>query len=125
MASRCIQLFVRHACLIRPLTDYGRAKLIADFSQIEVAVAPLCRGGQLAFLEQQQYRTLRALKVLLALSPEEMVEKVSGVEGEGAVPASLVLLHLFSGAPPDLQSPHQVPNCAKASLRTDRIGDRN
>ncbi|XP_043272815.1 conserved oligomeric Golgi complex subunit 5 [Venturia canescens] len=107
VASRCIELFVRHACLIRPLTDYGRAKLIADFTQMEIAVTPLCRGGQLGFLEQQQYRTLRALKVLLPLSPEEMVEKVVKVEGEGAVPASLILLHLFSGAPAELQSPHQ------------------
>lgn len=80
---------------------------------MEVAVTPLCRGGQLGFLEQQQYRTLRALKVLLPLSPEEMVEKVLEVEGEGAVPASLVLLHLFSGAPPELQSPHQVSQLSK------------
>ncbi|XP_015108822.1 conserved oligomeric Golgi complex subunit 5 [Diachasma alloeum] len=107
VASRCIELFVRHACLIRPLTDYGRAKLIVDFGQMEVALAPLCRGGQLGLLEQQQYRTLRALKGLLPLGPEKMVEKVVEMRGEGGVPASLVLLHLFSGAPPELQSPHQ------------------
>ncbi|XP_011308530.1 conserved oligomeric Golgi complex subunit 5 isoform X2 [Fopius arisanus] len=107
VASRCIELFVRHACLIRPLTDYGRAKLIVDFSQMEAALGPLCRGGHLGFLEQQQYRTLRALKALLALGPEKMVERVVEMRGEGGVPASLVLLHLFSGAPPELQSPHQ------------------
>ncbi|KAK0167039.1 hypothetical protein PV327_004487 [Microctonus hyperodae] len=107
VASRCIELFVRHACLIRPLTEYGRAKLIIDFGQMEVAVAPLCRGGHLGSLEQQQYRTLRALKSLLALSAESMVEKVVEMKGEGGVPASLILLHLFSAAPPELQSPHQ------------------
>lgn len=107
VASRCIELFVRHACLIRPLTDYGRAKLIVDFGQMEAALGPLCRGGQLGLLEQQQYRTLRALKGLLALGPEKMVERVVEMKGEGGVPASLVLLHLFSGAPPELQSPHQ------------------
>lgn len=75
---------------------------------MEVAVAPLCRGGHLGSLEQQQYRTLRALKSLLALSAENMVEKVVEMKGEGGVPASLILLHLFSAAPPELQSPHQV-----------------
>lgn len=34
VASRCIELFVRHACLIRPLSEYGRAKLIIDFGQV-------------------------------------------------------------------------------------------
>ncbi|KAK9303138.1 hypothetical protein QLX08_005091 [Tetragonisca angustula] len=107
VASRCIELFVRHASLLRPLTDLGRTKLIVDFSQIEVAVAPLCRGGQLGSSEQQQYRTLRALKALLPLSPDEIVQKVLEGEGECGVPRSLVLLHLFSTAPPELVSPHQ------------------
>ncbi|XP_024872305.1 conserved oligomeric Golgi complex subunit 5 isoform X2 [Temnothorax curvispinosus] len=35
VASRCIELFVRHACLLRPLTDFGKAKLLVDFAQIE------------------------------------------------------------------------------------------
>ncbi|CAK9805208.1 Conserved oligomeric Golgi complex subunit 5 [Anthophora plagiata] len=107
VASRCIELFVRHAVLLRPLTDFGRAKLIVDFNQMEVAVAPLCRGGQLGSSEQQQYRTLRALKALLPLSPDEIVEKVLEGERECGIPPSLVLLHLFSTAPPELVSPHQ------------------
>ncbi|XP_033212556.1 conserved oligomeric Golgi complex subunit 5 [Belonocnema kinseyi] len=115
VASRCIELFVRHACLLRPLSDYGRAKLIADFAQMEVAVAPLCRGGQLGSLEQQQYRILRALRALLPLDAEEMVQKVLE-DGESSVPPSLILLHLFSGAPSDLQSPHQSANWSISRL---------
>ncbi|KAM0729196.1 Conserved oligomeric Golgi complex subunit 5 [Formica fusca] len=107
VVSRCIELFVRHACLLRPLTDFGKAKLLVDFAQMEVAVAPLCRGGQMSLLEQQQYRTLRALKTLLPLSPEEMVDRILEGQGESSVPPSLILLHLFSGAPPELASPHQ------------------
>ncbi|KAG7197156.1 hypothetical protein KM043_007239 [Ampulex compressa] len=107
VTSRCIELFVRHACLLRPLTDFGRAKLIVDCGQMEAAVAPLCRGGQLGLSEQQQYRMLRALKALLPLSPEDMVHRVIDGEGESSVPPSLILLHLFSGAPPELASPHQ------------------
>lgn len=107
VASRCIELFVRHACLLRPLTDFGKAKLLADFAQMEVAVTPLCRGGQMGLLEQQQYRTLRALKTLLPLTPDEMVDKILEGQGESGVSPSLILLHLFSGAPPELASPHQ------------------
>ena len=58
--------------------------------------------------EQQQYRTLRALKTLLPLSPDDIVQKVLGGERECGIPSSLVLLHLFSTAPPELVSPHQV-----------------
>ncbi|KYN22325.1 PREDICTED: conserved oligomeric Golgi complex subunit 5 [Trachymyrmex cornetzi] len=107
VASRCIELFVRHACLLRPLTDFGKAKLLVDFAQMEIAVMPLCRGGQMGLLEQQQYRTLRALKALLPLNPEKMVEKILEGQGESSVSPSLILLHLFSGAPPELASPHQ------------------
>ncbi|XP_072761545.1 conserved oligomeric Golgi complex subunit 5 [Anoplolepis gracilipes] len=107
VVSRCIELFVRHACLLRPLTDFGRVKLLVDFAQMEVAVTPLCRGGQMSLLEQQQYRTLRALKTLLPLNPEEMVDRILEGQGESSVPPSLILLHLFSGAPPELASPHQ------------------
>lgn len=107
VVSRCIELFVRHACLLRPLSDFGRAKLLVDFAQMEVAVAPLCRGGQMSLLEQQQYRTLRALRTLLPLNPEEMVDKILEGQGESSMPPSLILLHLFSGAPPELASPHQ------------------
>ncbi|XP_043800315.1 conserved oligomeric Golgi complex subunit 5 [Apis laboriosa] len=107
VASRCIELFVRHACLLRPLTDFGKAKLIIDFSQIEIAVALLCRGGQLGSSEQQQYRTLRALKALLPLNADEIVQKVLEGEGDCGVPPSLILLHLFSIAPSELESPHQ------------------
>ncbi|KAI4498081.1 hypothetical protein M0802_006905 [Mischocyttarus mexicanus] len=107
VASRCIELFMRHACLLRPLTDFGRKKLIMDFTQMEIAVSPLCGGGQLSLLEQQQYRRLRALKALLLQKPEDMVEKVLEDPSENSVPPSLLLLHLFSGAPPELLSPHQ------------------
>lgn len=74
---------------------------------MEVAVAPLCRGGQLGSIEQQQYRILRAMKALLPLEPEKIVQKVLE-DDESSVPPSLILLHLFSGAPSDLPSPHQV-----------------
>lgn len=62
----------------------------------------------MSLVEQQQYRTLRALKTLLFLNPEEIVDKILEGQGESSVSASLIFLHLFSEAPPELASPHQV-----------------
>lgn len=75
---------------------------------MELAVSPLCGGGQLSLLEQQQYRRLRALKALILQKPEDMVQKVLEDPSENSVPPSLILLHLFSSAPSELLSPHQV-----------------
>ncbi|PSN54614.1 Conserved oligomeric Golgi complex subunit 5 [Blattella germanica] len=104
VACRCIELFVNHACLIRPLGDGGRIKLASDFSQMEIAVAPLCR--QTSELSRQ-YRMLRSLRPLLFLSPEKVAE--SPVLGD-VIPFSLVLLSMFSHGPNELLSPHQSAN---------------
>ena len=34
VATRCLDLFVRHASLLRPLGDGGKMKLAADFAQV-------------------------------------------------------------------------------------------
>ncbi|KAJ9578646.1 hypothetical protein L9F63_005136 [Diploptera punctata] len=104
VACRCIELFVNHACLVRPLGDGGRIKLAADFNQMEVAVAPLCR--QTSELSRQ-YRMLRSLRPLLFLTPEKVAE--SPVLGD-VIPYSLVLLSMFSHGPSELLSPHQSAN---------------
>ncbi|MED6259542.1 Conserved oligomeric Golgi complex subunit [Ataeniobius toweri] len=43
IAQRAIELFLRHASLLRPLGEGGKMRLAADFAQMEMAVAPLCR----------------------------------------------------------------------------------
>jgi hypothetical protein len=35
-AERCLDLFVRFACLIRPIGTLGRLKLAADFAQVQI-----------------------------------------------------------------------------------------
>ncbi|KAJ4450139.1 hypothetical protein ANN_01546 [Periplaneta americana] len=104
VASRCIELFLNHSCLVRPLGEGGRARLAADFSQMEVAVAPLCR--QTSELSRQ-FRMLRSLRPLLFLSSEEVAE--SPALGD-VIPYSLVLLSMFSRGPNELLSPHQSAN---------------
>ena len=43
LATRILELFVRHACLLRDISEGGKLKLAADMAQIEFAVAPLCK----------------------------------------------------------------------------------
>ena len=35
LGHRAIDLFVRHACLIRPIGEGGKMKLAADFAQVK------------------------------------------------------------------------------------------
>lgn len=57
-----IELFVRHASLIRPLGDGGKMRLAADFAQMELAVHPMCkRVGDLG----KSYKLIRAFKFVI------------------------------------------------------------
>ena len=35
IAIRCLDLFVRHTSLVRPLADGGKMRLAADFAQVQ------------------------------------------------------------------------------------------
>ena len=54
----CVDLFVRQASLLRPMGD-GKMRLAADFTQMELAIAPLGhKGADLSM----SYRILRAFR---------------------------------------------------------------
>ena len=36
VAIRCLELFVRHASLVRPLSDAGKMRLAGDFAQVDI-----------------------------------------------------------------------------------------
>ena len=101
-ARRCVELFIRHASLVRPVGRQGRLKLAGDFAQLEAALAPLN-------LKTQEYGrellTAKAFRPLLFQTPSDIVASPSV---GGVVPYSVVLHHLFSRAPADLQSPYRV-----------------
>ncbi|XP_076469307.1 conserved oligomeric Golgi complex subunit 5-like [Babylonia areolata] len=102
VARRCVELFVRHASLIRPLGEGGKLRLAADFAQMEMAISPFCR--RVADLGRD-YRILRAFRPLLF----QTVEHVSQSPALGEIiPYSCVLHFLFARAPTELRSPHQV-----------------
>ncbi|XP_077450408.1 conserved oligomeric Golgi complex subunit 5 [Stigmatopora argus] len=101
IARRAIELFVRHASLLRPLGEGGKMRLAADFAQMEMAVAPLCR--RVSDLGKP-YRLLRSFRPLLFQTSNLIVK--SPVVGD-LIPYSTVLHFLFTRAPAELRSPHQ------------------
>ncbi|XP_077981435.1 conserved oligomeric Golgi complex subunit 5-like [Glandiceps talaboti] len=102
LACRTVELFVRHASLLRPLGEGGKMKLAADFAQMELAVAPFCR--RITDLGRH-YKLLRSFRPLLFQTAEHIVS--SSALGE-IIPYSTVLHFLFAKAPPEFKSPHQV-----------------
>uniref|UniRef100_A0A3Q1F9P7 Conserved oligomeric Golgi complex subunit 5 n=1 Tax=Acanthochromis polyacanthus TaxID=80966 RepID=A0A3Q1F9P7_9TELE len=105
IAQRAIELFIRHASLLRPLGEGGKMRLAADFAQMELAVAPLCR--RVSDLGKP-YRMLRSFRPLLFQTSELIAS--SPAVGD-LIPYSTLLHFLFTRAPSELKSPHQV--CAR------------
>nr|CAH0110057.1 unnamed protein product [Daphnia galeata] len=101
VATRCLDLFVRHASLLRPLGDGGKMKLAADFAQMELAISSFYdRPTELG----RSYRVLRSFRPLLFQTVEHLAQ--SPAVGD-VIPYSLVLHFLFARAPTELKSPHQ------------------
>lgn len=121
IASRCLDLFIRHASLIRPLGDGGKVRLAADFAQVGSVLTFICSVKfDVIFLQMEvaiasfydqpcelgkSYRTLRSFRPLLFQAPELLVDVPTLGD---VIPFSLVLHFLFARAPSDLKSPHQV-----------------
>ncbi|KAG7455953.1 hypothetical protein MATL_G00246540 [Megalops atlanticus] len=101
IARRAIELFVRNASLLRPLGEGGKMRLAADFAQMELAVAPLCR--RVSDLGKA-YRLLRSFRPLLFQTSEHIAS--SQAVGD-LIPYSTILHFLFTRAPAELKSPHQ------------------
>uniref|UniRef100_A0A8C5R7Q9 Conserved oligomeric Golgi complex subunit 5 n=1 Tax=Leptobrachium leishanense TaxID=445787 RepID=A0A8C5R7Q9_9ANUR len=101
IAQRAIEIFVRNASLLRPLGEGGKMRLAADFAQMELAVAPLCR--RVADLGKS-YRLLRSFRPLLFQTSEHIANSSSIGD---IIPYSAILQFLFTRAPPELKSPYQ------------------
>uniref|UniRef100_UPI00359007C5 conserved oligomeric Golgi complex subunit 5 n=1 Tax=Myxine glutinosa TaxID=7769 RepID=UPI00359007C5 len=101
LACRVLDLFVRLACLICPLSEAGKLRLAADCAQMELAIVPYCpRLSDLG----RPYRMLRAFRPLLFQTSEHVA--ASPALGD-PMPYSYALLLLLSRSPPALKSPHQ------------------
>uniref|UniRef100_H2YD78 Conserved oligomeric Golgi complex subunit 5 n=1 Tax=Ciona savignyi TaxID=51511 RepID=H2YD78_CIOSA len=102
LGHRAIDLFVRHASLLTPLSEGGKMKLAADFAQMELAISPLCR--RVTDLGAS-YRLLRAFRPLLFQSNDVIGDSPSFGD---VIPFSTALHFLFSRAPADVRPPYQV-----------------
>ncbi|VFQ84150.1 unnamed protein product [Cuscuta campestris] len=100
VASRVLTFFIRHASLVRPLSESGKLRMARDMAELELAV------GQNLFPVEQlggPYRSLRAFRPVIFLETSQL--EASPLLQD--LPPSVVLHHLFSRAPDELQSPMQ------------------
>lgn len=118
MASRVVLFFVRHAALIRPLSEDGKLRLARDVAELELVV-----GQNLYPVEQlgSPYRALRAFKPFIFLETVQL--NTSPLLQE--LPPSVVLHHLYSRAPEELETPlkHMKLSPATYSLWLDAHGE--
>lgn len=100
MASRVLIFFIRHASLVRPLSESGKLRMARDMAELELAV------GQNLFPVEQlgaPYRALRAFRPLIFLETSQLGSSHLLQD----LPLSVILHHLYTRGPDDLQSPLQ------------------
>ncbi|KAK4364021.1 hypothetical protein RND71_015379 [Anisodus tanguticus] len=100
MASRVLIFFIRHASLVRPLSESGKLRLARDMAELELAV------GQNLFPVEQlgaPYRALRAVRPVIFLETSQFSSSLLRQD----LPPSVILHHLYSRGPEELQSPLQ------------------
>lgn len=100
MASRVLIFFIRHASLVRPLSESGKLRMARDMAELELAVS------QNLFPVEQlgaPYRALRALRPVIFLETSQLESSPLLQD----LPPSAILHHLYSRAPDELQSPMQ------------------
>ena len=100
LASRVLLFWVRHAAMVRPLSESGKLQLISDMAELELVV------GQSLFPVEQlgaPYRAFRAFKPLVFLETSDFASSPLLQE----LPPTVVLHHLYTRAPVELESPMQ------------------
>lgn len=100
MASRVLVFFIRHASLVRPLSESGKLRMARDMAELELAV------GQNLFPVEQlgaPYRALRAFRPLIFLETSQLASSPLLQD----LPPNVILHHLYTRAPEELQSPLQ------------------
>ncbi|KAK1941692.1 Conserved oligomeric Golgi complex subunit 5 [Phytophthora citrophthora] len=98
--ERLISVFIRHASLLRPLTENGKLRLANDMAQLELRlehIVPLRNVGA-------AYEELRAFRHMIFLENSEILRDTT----IDKIRPSNVWHHLTCRAPPELQLPHQM-----------------
>lgn len=100
MASRVLTFFIRHAALVRPLSESGKLRMARDMAELELAV------GQNLFPVEQlgaPYRALRSFRPIIFLETAQFGNSPLLRD----LPRSVILHHLYSRGSDELQSPLQ------------------
>jgi hypothetical protein len=119
LAVRCIELFIRHASILRPVSDSCRARMISDSHHIETIIQTqlIVKLTDLGV----SYKQLKAFRHLLETrSPYDAASAANSTLGTEVVDEthyagvldeqlsySVLLHYLFSYAPNEMRSPHQ------------------
>ncbi|KAI9905691.1 hypothetical protein PsorP6_013740 [Peronosclerospora sorghi] len=98
--ERLISVFIRHASMLRPLSENGKLRLANDMTEFELLlehVMPLRNVGP-------SYEELRAFRHMIFLKSGEILRDAT----VDKIRPSNLWHHLTSRAPPELQLPHQM-----------------
>ncbi|GLI63871.1 hypothetical protein VaNZ11_006987 [Volvox africanus] len=100
MACRLLVFFVRHASLLRPLTQAGKLLVAKDLAELQASV-----GQQLQPLEQlgAPFRAVKAFRALLFTSVGDIGSNPLLAE----LPPAITLQHLFSRLPASIVAPQE------------------
>jgi hypothetical protein len=107
LVARLVVTFVRHASLVRPLTEAGKLKLVGEMSQLELVLGPISEVSKLG----PAYAQLRSLRPLLFVETGQVLQ----AESAAALRPSVVWHHLLSRGPHELQSPHAALDITAAA----------
>lgn len=117
LAVRCIDFFIRHASILRPMSESTRQRLVIDSQQIEtiiqVILCPKLTDLGVSYKQLKAFRHLLTLKSPLdvdsasSLGDNVVDESHYSVIISESLPYSVLLHYLFSFAPTDFKSPHQ------------------
>lgn len=99
MASEILVYFIRHASLVRPLSEAGKLRMARDMAELELAVQNLFPVEQLG----PPYRALRAFRPIIFLETSQLVQSPLLQD----LPPIVILHHLYSRGPDELETPMQ------------------
>lgn len=99
-AARLLSFWLRHAALLRPLGQQGKLQLARDLGELQLLVSqgvyPLEALGPV-------HKAVRAFRALLFTEDAALADSKATRD----LPATLVLLHLFSRLPGEAAAPHE------------------
>ena len=105
LCSRILDFFLRHASMVRPLSETGKLKLAGEITQLEFSLSQWFNGLSLKletdFEIQTSYRAFRSFKSFLFLDIGQLLE----FHHNEHLPPMIVLHHLFVRSYPSISLP--------------------